>query len=86
MARALAGVGAQVVLSSRHEDEACKAAESIATQHGVRTLGGKADVTREDEVADFVDRVGAELGPIDILVTSAGINIRKPTTEMPLAD
>lgn len=86
MARALAGVGAQVVLSSRHEGEACKAADNIATEHGVRTLGGKADVTREDEVADFVGRVGAELGSIDILVTSAGINIRKPTIEMPLAD
>jgi NAD(P)-dependent dehydrogenase (short-subunit alcohol dehydrogenase family) len=86
MARALAGAGAEVAVSSRHEDDARKAADAISKEHSVRTLGGRADVTSEPEVAAFAKRIEAELGHIDILITSAGINIRKPTTDMPLAD
>jgi NAD(P)-dependent dehydrogenase (short-subunit alcohol dehydrogenase family) len=86
MAGALAGAGADVVVSSRHAGEAAQAAEEIARSHGVRALGLAADVTSESETAALVQRVNEELGPIDILINSAGINVRQPTTELALAD
>jgi len=86
MANALAGVGANVVLTSRHADESISAAKSIAEKHRVRAVGLAADVTKEAEVAEVLRRADQELGGIDILVNNAGINIRKSTVDMPLAD
>jgi NAD(P)-dependent dehydrogenase (short-subunit alcohol dehydrogenase family) len=86
MANALAGVGANLVITSRHAEESIAAAKTIADKHGVRTLGLGADVTNEADVAEAVRRANQELGGIDILVNNAGINIRKATVDMPLSD
>jgi NAD(P)-dependent dehydrogenase (short-subunit alcohol dehydrogenase family) len=86
MAHALAGVGANILITSRHAEESDAAAKAIAQKHSVRALGLSADVTKETEIADAVRRAESELGGVDILVNNAGINIRKPTIEMPLAD
>ena len=86
MANALASVGADIVLNSRTSGEAEAAAEKIARTHGRRAVGIQADVTDPKQVQDLVTRVHKELGAIDILVNNAGINVRLPTTEMPLAD
>jgi NAD(P)-dependent dehydrogenase (short-subunit alcohol dehydrogenase family) len=86
MANALASVGANVIITSRHGDESSDAAKSIAHKHGVTTIALQADVTRETEVAAVIRDAEEELGGIDILVNNAGINIRKPTIEMSLAE
>jgi len=86
MANALASVGADIVINSRHAAEAEAAAHSIARQHGVRTLGLAADVTNETAINALVERATATLGGIDILINNAGINVRQPTTEMALVD
>lgn len=86
MAHALASVGAAVVVSSRHADEADAAAAAISQRHGVRTRGFAADVADEAAIMSHVDRVAADLGPIEILITSAGINIRHATSDLSLAD
>jgi NAD(P)-dependent dehydrogenase (short-subunit alcohol dehydrogenase family) len=86
MANALAGVGADVVVSSRHGDEAEAVAKKIAAAHGRRALGVQADVTDAGQVTALVERVAAELGGIDILVNNAGVNVRQPTVELPLAE
>lgn len=86
MANALASVGADIVINSRHAAEAEAAAHAIARQHGVRTLGLAADVTNETEINALVERATATLGGIDILINNAGINVRQPTTEMALVD
>ena len=41
---------------------------------GRRSLAIKTDVTNKSEVDSMVDRVTAELGPIDILVNAAGVS------------
>jgi NAD(P)-dependent dehydrogenase (short-subunit alcohol dehydrogenase family) len=82
MAHALADAGANIAINSRHSDEAQDAAQSIAERHGVRAIGGSADVTSSSDIAAFVARIENELGPPDVLVNSAGINIRLPTVEM----
>jgi NAD(P)-dependent dehydrogenase (short-subunit alcohol dehydrogenase family) len=84
MAHALAGVGANVVINSRHAAEAAAAARDISARHGVRALGLGADVTKEAEVQAVVERATAEFGGIDILINSAGINIRGPIEQLTL--
>ena len=86
MANALASVGANLLITSRHAEECSSSAQALAKKHGVRAVGLCADVTNESEVAEAVRRAEGDLGGIDILVNNAGINIRKPTIEMPLAD
>jgi NAD(P)-dependent dehydrogenase (short-subunit alcohol dehydrogenase family) len=84
MAAGLASAGADVLLTSRHEEEAVAAAESIAADHGHRALGMAADVTDPVEVDAMVARALAEFGRIDVLINSAGINIRGPIDELSL--
>ena len=78
MAAGLASAGADVVVTSRHEDEAAAAAAEIAAQYGRRALGLRADVASPDDCQAMVDRTLAEFGKIDILINNAGVNIRGP--------
>ena len=86
MAHALASVGAQIAINSRHGAEAEEAAAKIATKHGCRAVGVEADVTKPDQINEFVQRVVDELGSVDILIANAGVNVRLPTTELPLEE
>ena len=72
IAEALAGAGADVVVSGRREpdDDALAALES----HGVRVAYHAADLTKPRDIADLVARTEAALGGIDILVNNAGTN------------
>ena len=49
---------------------------------GIEVYGAVCDVTKEDQVVQFVKDVEANLGTIDILVNNAGIIKRIPMTEM----
>ena len=82
MAAGLASAGANVLLSSRHGDEAEGTAGQIAADHGTRTVGIAADVTNPDHVQAMTDRALQEFGRIDILVNNAGINIRGAIDEV----
>ena len=76
MGAGLASVGASIVILSRHEDEARDTADEIASGFGVQAVGMQADVTAQSEVDDVVKRVIDQFGRIDVLINSAGINIR----------
>lgn len=82
MAEGLASAGANLVLASRHAAEAQATAERIAQEYGRRVVGLAADVTRPPDVQMLVDRTLAEFGRLDILINSAGINIRGPIGEL----
>ena len=86
MGAALASAGASVMLVSRHEDEARATAGRIAAATGQRVLGMAADVSQKDQVSRMVEQTLAAFGQIDVLVNSAGIAIRHPAVELPLAD
>jgi NAD(P)-dependent dehydrogenase (short-subunit alcohol dehydrogenase family) len=82
MAAGLASAGADVVLLSRHRDEAETAAARIAQDFSRRALGLAADVTSAEQVEAARDAALREFGAIDILINSAGINIRGPIDEL----
>ncbi|SFM27115.1 gluconate 5-dehydrogenase [Paenibacillus sp. 1_12] len=81
MAKALAGAGATLAVSSRNRNKALEAAEAIAEYSGHKALGLMADVTDTVQVNAMVQSVIDEFGRIDVLINNAGINIRKPIEE-----
>jgi NAD(P)-dependent dehydrogenase (short-subunit alcohol dehydrogenase family) len=85
-AEALAEAGAAVALCSRNAEEAEGAAAEIADATGRRCAGLAADVTEAGQVEGLLRDVARDLGAIDILVCSAGINIRRPTVELTEAE
>jgi NAD(P)-dependent dehydrogenase (short-subunit alcohol dehydrogenase family) len=86
MAGALAQAGADVALAARTLSECRAAADEIASETGRRALAFKADVTRSDEVDRLALEVERELGPIDILINNAGINLRGAAAELAESD
>ena len=86
MAKALAGVGADIVINSRTDSEAKSISEDLAKETGRRVWGKAADVTNGGEIESFVKQAHEEMGSIDILINNAGVNVRLPTTELPLEE
>jgi NAD(P)-dependent dehydrogenase (short-subunit alcohol dehydrogenase family) len=86
MAAGLASAGADLLLASRHEDEAVASAKEIAKDYGHKAIGIQADVTKPDDVSAMTERALAEFGKIDILINNAGINIRGAIDEVTFED
>ena len=86
MAAGLASAGASVMLVSRTQDQADAVASAIASDFGVKALGHVADVTDQAATQAMVARAIEELGQIDILINSAGINIRGAIDEVTLEE
>ncbi len=82
MAAGLASAGADLLLVSRHEEEARDAADAIAADFGRRAIGMAADVTCPKDVDAMTDRALQEFGKIDVLINNAGINIRGSIEEL----
>jgi NAD(P)-dependent dehydrogenase (short-subunit alcohol dehydrogenase family) len=85
IAEAFARVGAAIAILDRNEAAAASAAAAI------RTAGGRAevfvlDVADEAAVERTFTELGRRMGRLDVLVNSAGIAIRKPATEIALAE
>ncbi|MHC4871509.1 MAG: SDR family NAD(P)-dependent oxidoreductase [Planctomycetota bacterium] len=82
IAEVLAIAGASVAVCSRSKEESEKAAAEIAEVSGSRTFGTNADVSKAGDLDNLISETEKALGPIDIVVASAGINIRKGTEEL----
>jgi len=86
MAAGLASAGADLLLVSRHEDEATAAAKQLAQDFKINAIGMGADVTVPEQVNAMVERAVSEFGKIDILINNAGINIRGSIEELSFED
>src|ERR1700684_4512523 len=75
MARGFAEVGADVVISSRHEDELKDGAAEIGQGTGVRVAYFVADMTKREDVGRLADSAVRAMGKVDILVNNAGSNL-----------
>lgn len=86
MAEGLASAGANLLLTSRNQDEVEATAAQIQSDYGNKVIGMAADVTDPDQVAAMTERAIAEFGKIDILINNAGINIRGPIDDITLEE
>lgn len=82
IAEAYAQAGVKVAVADIAADKASDAAAAMG--HGA--IGLAMDVTDEAQVEDGFARVERELGPVDILVSNAGIQIIAPIVDLSYAD
>lgn len=74
IADALAGAGANVVVSSRTGTDCLRVADEIAGAHGVGALGIEANVADDAALSRLVDGATETFGGIDVLVCNAAAN------------
>ena len=83
-AAALGAAGARVVLNARDAARLAAAREALAGQ-GLQVEVQAFDVTDPAAVEQGVEAIEREVGPIDILVSNAGLTHRAPFAEFPYA-
>ena len=82
MATALAEAGADLLIGARTAADIEKAAAEIAQATRRKVIPVAGDVTDRQSVEAMAARAMDEFGSIDILVNSAGINIRSPIEQI----
>ncbi|MFN8356378.1 MAG: glucose 1-dehydrogenase [Spirosomataceae bacterium] len=82
MAAGLASAGASLMLVNRNAEEGAWAAQTLREDFGGTVLSYAADITQLPETEAMVQAAIGEWGKIDILINSAGINIRGAIDEV----
>ncbi|MGB7328509.1 MAG: SDR family oxidoreductase [Rubripirellula sp.] len=77
IAKVLAEAGCRVTVGGRRQEALDRFANSVDCEHKIRTH--VIDVADADSIASFFTDVRENVGEVDILVNSAGINIQKRT-------
>ena len=80
-ARALAGAGADLIITSRDESSLAPFREELEGM-GCRVFQTALDVRDYGSIETAVESALAQCGRIDILVNNAGCNLRKPALEV----
>ena len=86
MAQAMAEAGATIAIAARDEKMNREADSLIQSSYKVQCVSTVCDVTSEKSVQHTVDQTVSRFGKIDILINSAGINIRGPIEDVSLDD
>jgi NAD(P)-dependent dehydrogenase (short-subunit alcohol dehydrogenase family) len=81
LARALAGAGADLVLTSRTRDSLSAFAAEIQAL-GRRSVALELDVRSQQSIERMVSAAEDAFGHLDVLVNNAGCNIRKPALDV----
>jgi NAD(P)-dependent dehydrogenase (short-subunit alcohol dehydrogenase family) len=82
MARGLAEAGADIVISSRHEEELRAALGEITADTGRRGKYVVADMSRREEAGRLARAALEQMGRVDILVNNAGTNVPQPIDQI----
>lgn len=83
--RILAREGADVAINYANDEAAAREAEALVVAEGVKCAVVKADVSEPEQVDAMVAQTERALGPIDLLVTSAGMVVPRLGTEVDFA-
>lgn len=83
--RILAREGADVAINYVNDAAAAREAEALVVAEGVKCAVVKADVSEPEQVDAMVAQTERALGPIDLLVTSAGMVVPRLGTEVDFA-
>ena len=86
MAAGLASAGANIVLVNRRAADGEKSAEALRNSFGTDVRSFAADITSQEQTEAMVAFVIQAFGKLDILINSAGINIRGAIDELSPAD
>ena len=86
MASALAEAGASLSIAARDQKTNEKTAAALIKEYGVACIHQVCDVTDEQSVKESVAKTVAHFGRIDILINSAGINIRGAIENLSMED
>jgi NAD(P)-dependent dehydrogenase (short-subunit alcohol dehydrogenase family) len=86
MARALAEAGADIVIAARDKVMNETAADIIRSDYSVKCNSVSCDVTKETDIGQAIAVGINAFGKIDILINSAGINIRGSIESLDVAD
>ena len=79
-ARAFAAEGAKVAIASRSQDNLDRARDELGKE-GYKVATIRADLSRAQDAGAMVAAVERELGPVDVLVNSAGAAVRHTMDE-----
>lgn len=82
MAAGLASAGADILLVNRSAVDGERSAKELSISFGTRVLSFAADITSQEQTEAMVRFALDGLGRVDILINSAGINIRGPIDEI----
>lgn len=82
MAAGLASAGARVMLVNRNADEGIRAAGELSADYGTEVISFPADITGLQQTEAMAETAMNAFGRIDILINSAGINIRGAIDEL----
>lgn len=81
-AKVLAKAGAAVALAARRTDRLAGIEREIEAEGG-KAISLKLDVTSARSVVDAFEATEAALGPVDILINNAGMNIESRAVDLP---
>jgi 3-oxoacyl-[acyl-carrier protein] reductase len=84
--RRLAADGWDIGFSYHGDGPSAREVEKAAFELGVRAIGTDVDVTDAAEVASWFQLAAAELGPVQAMVTCAGITRERPLPRLEEAD
>jgi glucose 1-dehydrogenase len=84
IARALAGVGANVGVNYSSKEEAANRIVQDVRDAGGNAIAVRANVSKEDQVTAMFKTMYAEFGTVDILVNNSGIQQDSPFLDMTL--
>lgn len=85
MAKGLAKAGAELIINGSTPSKMEIALKEYAAA-GFKATGYLFDVTDDEAARSFVDKIEAEVGPIDILVNNAAVTKRVPAEDFETAD
>jgi len=85
MAHALSDAGAQIALVARNQKKLDALAEALTAKRGT-AASFTADLTKEDDVAKMAEAVNKRFPKPQILINSAGTNIRKNMVDFTVAE
>jgi NAD(P)-dependent dehydrogenase (short-subunit alcohol dehydrogenase family) len=78
IAKATTQAGANVIIIGRREDALIKTCSELGDKAAYRVF----DLSRMEAIPFLVDEIETTLGPVDVLVNNAGINLKKDLLEV----
>jgi len=74
-------LGAEVLITSRHEDDLTSVVEAFGQDGYNKISGFRCDSTNRDDIIALFGVIESDWGKLDLLINNAGRNIRKKTNE-----